>query len=223
MNTELISQQNYWNREADEFQRIYTHQKSALSNILDRIFRKDMFERFVFTIENCAPIQKRRFLDVGCGSGLYSIRLAQEGAAKVTGIDIAENMIGLCRRSSRKEGVDHTCSFLQTDLLDFAPDSSFDVAVGIGLFDYISEPLPVLKKMRDVTTDKAIVSFPRFWTWRAPVRKARLTLRGCDVFFYTRREINRLMKEAGFHHHEITRVGKLHCVVACSKWRGRAD
>ena len=223
MNTELISQQNYWNREADEFQRIYTHQKSALSNILDRIFRKDMFERFVFTIENCAPIQKRRFLDVGCGSGLYSIRLAQEGAAKVTGIDIAENMIGLCRRSSRKEGVDHTCSFLQTDLLDFAPDSSFDVAVGIGLFDYISEPLPVLKKMRDVTTDKAIVSFPRFWTWRAPVRKARLTLRGCDVFFYTRREINRLMKEAGFRHHEITRVGKLHCVIAYSKWRGRAD
>ena len=216
MNTELISQQDYWNREADEFHRIYTHQKSALLNILDRIFRKDMYERFVFTIQNCAPIQKRCFLDVGCGSGLYSIRLAQEGAAKVTGIDIAENMISLCRRSSRKEGVDLSCSFLQTDLLDFAPDSSFDVAVGIGLFDYISDPLPVLKKMRDVTTDKAIVSFPRFWTWRAPVRKARLTLRGCDVFFYTRREISRLMKEAGFHHHQITRVGKLHCVVAYS-------
>ena len=220
MNTELISQRNYWNREADEFQRIYTHQKSALSNILDRIFRKDMYERFVFTIENCAPIQKRRFLDVGCGSGLYSIRLAQEGAAKVTGIDIAENMIGLCRQSSRKEGVDHCCSFLQTDLLDFTPGSSFDVAIGIGLFDYISNPLPALKKMRAVTTDKAIISFPRFWTWRRPVRKARLTLRGCDVFFYTRREINRLMKEAGFCRHEITRVGKLHCVVAYSNWNG---
>jgi 2-polyprenyl-3-methyl-5-hydroxy-6-metoxy-1,4-benzoquinol methylase len=222
LSSEIISQRNYWNREADDFQKIYTHHKSGLSNLLDRIFRKDMYERFVFTIENCAPVRGRRFLDVGCGNGLYSARLAREGAAQVTGIDIAENMIALCRQSAQRESVEDRCTFMQTQLLEYTPDSSFDVAIGIGLFDYISDPLPVLKKMREVTTDKAIVSFPRFWTWRAPIRKARLTLRNCSVFFYTRRKIARLMREAGFDHHRITRVGKLHCVVAYSNEKRQA-
>ncbi|HVF89188.1 MAG TPA: class I SAM-dependent methyltransferase [Blastocatellia bacterium] len=216
MNNEIVSQRNFWNNEADAFQRIYTHQKPGLANVLDRIFRKDMYERFVFTIENCAPIENRSFLDVGCGSGLYSMELAKKGAARVTGLDIAEVMIDLCKKAAAQEGVEGRCDFLHTDLLEYTPKTKFDVTIGIGLFDYIRNPLPVLKKMREVTTDKAILAFPRFWTWRAPVRKARLTMKGCDVFFYTRQRIDGLLKEAGFASHQISRVGKLHCVVARS-------
>jgi 2-polyprenyl-3-methyl-5-hydroxy-6-metoxy-1,4-benzoquinol methylase len=216
VNEEILSQRNYWNNEADSFQRIYTHQKSSLSNYLDRVFRKDMYERFIFTIENCAPVAGRAFLDVGCGSGLYSMELARKGARTVTGIDIAENMIELCKRSAREHQFEDRCEFLQTDLLQYAPATPFDVSIGIGLFDYISDPLPVMKKMREVTADKAIMSFPRLWTWRAPIRKARLALRDCSVFFYTKSQIESLMREAGFEAHSVTRVGKLHCVVAYS-------
>lgn len=216
MNEEIVTQRSFWNNEADAFQRIYTHEKPSLSNALDRIFRKDMYERFVFTIENCAPVEGRSFLDVGCGSGLYSMELAKKGAASVTGLDIAEVMIDLCENAAEREGVTDRCTFLHTDLLEYEPERKFDVTIGIGLFDYIRNPLPVLKKMREVTTDKAILAFPRFWTWRAPVRKARLNLKGCDVFFYTRERIDQLMKQAGFASHEVTRVGKLHCVVAHS-------
>jgi len=46
------------------------------------------------------------------------------------------------------------------------------------------------------------------------VRKVRLTIKGCDVYFYSAARINRLMKEAGFSRHEIAKVGKLYCVVA---------
>ena len=219
MNNEIVSQRNFWNNEADAFQRIYTHQKPGLSNVLDRVFRKDMYERFVFTIQNSAPIQNRTFLDVGCGSALYSLEFAKQGAASVTGLDIAEVMIDLCKKNAAQEGLDDRCTFLHTDLLEYRPEQKFDVSIGIGLFDYIRNPLPVLKKMREVTTDKAILAFPRFWTWRAPIRKARLTMKGCDVFFYTRERIDQLMKEAGFASHEITRVGKLHCVVAHSTGR----
>ena len=173
-----------------------------------------MYERFVFTIENCEPIKDRTFLDVGCGNGLYSLELARRGAAKVVGLDIAEVMIGLCKQSSEEQNLTDRCTFIQTDLLDYKPESTFDVSFGIGLFDYISDPLPVLKKMRQVSTDKAIMAFPRLWTWRAPVRKVRLARKGCDVFFYSASRINELMKEAGFSRHELTRVGKLYCVVA---------
>lgn len=214
MNNELQAQRTFWNSEADAFQRIYTHRKTWFANTLDQIFRKDMYERFVFTIEHCEPIKGRTFLDVGCGNALYSLELARKGAAKVVGIDISEVMIGLCKQSSEKENLADICTFIQTDLLDYKPESTFDVSFGIGLFDYISDPLPVLKRMREVSTDKAIMAFPRLWTWRAPIRKVRLARKGCDVFFYSKAKIEKLLRDAGFSRQEIVKVGKLYCVVA---------
>ena len=214
MKNEIEVQRSFWNSEADAFERIYSQEKSKLSTALDQFFRKDMYERFIFTIENCKPIEGRRFLDVGCGNGLYSVELGKKGAAGVLGLDISPVMIERCRQSASKEGLEDCLSFIQTDLLQYEPDSNFDVSYGIGLFDYISEPLPVLRKMREVTTDKVILAFPRLMTWRAPVRKVRLRMKGCTVFFYSRSKINRLIREAGFAKWEVTRVGKLHCVVA---------
>ena len=213
MSNEIQAQRAFWNSEADAFQSIYTHRKSKFFNTLDQIFRKDMYERYQFTIANCEPIKGRTFLDVGCGNALYSLELARKGAAKVVGIDIAEVMIGLCKKSAEAENLSDVCTFIQTDLLEYKPDQKFDVSFGIGLFDYIKNPLPVLTKMREVSTDKAIMAFPRLYTWRAPVRKVRLTLKGCDVYFYSAARINQLMKDAGFSRHELTKVGKLYCVI----------
>lgn len=214
MNEELLAQRQYWNNEADAFQRIYTHRKSKLSNMLDSLFRKDMYERFVFTIKNCEPIQDRTFLDVGCGNGLYSLELARKGARRVLGLDISEVMIGLCKEASERANLEGHCEFIHTDLLAYQGDEKFDVSFGIGLFDYIKDPMPVLKKMRELTTDKVILAFPRYWTWRAPIRKARLNARGCDVFFYTKTRLDELLRDAGFQRHDVHKVGKLHCVIA---------
>jgi len=214
VNEELLAQRRYWNNEADAFQRIYTHRKSILSNMLDSVFRKDMYDRFVFTIKHCEPIPDRTFLDIGCGNGLYSIELAQKGARKVLGLDISEVMIDLCKEATEQKNLRDRCEFIQTDLLAYHGQEKFDVSFAIGLFDYIRDPLPVLRKMKELSTDKAILAFPRFWTWRAPIRKVRLNARGCDVFFYTKSKLDELLREAGFQRHEIHRVGKLHCVIA---------
>lgn len=214
MSNEIQAQRAFWNSEADAFSKIYSHRKSRFSNALDQIFRKDMYERFTFTIENCEPIKGRTFLDVGCGNALYSLELARRGAAKVIGIDIAEVMIGLCRKSAEDQQLSDRCTFIQTDLLEFTPDTNIDVSFGIGLFDYIRDPLPVLRKMCEVSSDKAIMSFPRLYTWRAPVRKVRLNAKGCDVYFYSAARISKLLTDAGFSRHTLTKVGKLYCAVA---------
>jgi ubiquinone/menaquinone biosynthesis C-methylase UbiE len=165
-------------------------------------------------MRNSIPIQGRTFLDVGCGAGHYSLEFANKGAQKVVGIDISEKMLDICHRRASELQLNDRCQFLQTDLLEYQPDTKFDVCIGIGLFDYIREPLPVLTKMGEVVQDRIIISLPKFWTWRALVRKVRLTLKGCDVFFYTKEQIDRLLKQAAFKRYTIEEIGQLYCITA---------
>jgi 2-polyprenyl-3-methyl-5-hydroxy-6-metoxy-1,4-benzoquinol methylase len=214
MREDLSRQETYWDNQVGGFDSIYERSKGGFENWIDSTFRWDMYARFDYTMKNSAPIQDRTFLDVGCGTGRYSLEFARRGARRVVGIDIAENMLAVCQTRALAEHLDERCTFQHADLTQYAPDTPFDVCIGIGLFDYIRDPQPVVTKMGQVVTDRAIMSFPRFWTWRAPVRRVRLALRGCDVYFYSKERIASLLNHAGFSHYEIDRVGQLYCVTA---------
>jgi ubiquinone/menaquinone biosynthesis C-methylase UbiE len=211
---EIRSQKVFWNAACESFDAIYTGEKPKLRIALDKLFRKDMYERFEYTIHHSEPIRNRTFLDVGCGTGRYSIALAKRGARQVTGLDIAENMVQASRDNANAHGIEKKCEFFLSDILRYHPDNKFDVTIGIGLFDYVREPIPVLRKMRQLTRDKVVLSFPRRNTWRAPIRKLRLGLLDCPVYFYTRLQLQSLMKTADFNYLRIDKVGKLFCVVA---------
>lgn len=214
MNQDLLKQKDYWDREVNDFDSIYARSKSKFDNWIDATFRWDMYARFDYTMENSEPIQGRTFLDVGCGTGRYALEFARRGARRVVGIDIAEKMLAVCEQRAREEHLEDRCTFVHTDLTQYQPETQFDVCIGIGLFDYIREPLPVLIEMREVVNDRAIMSFPRFWTWRAPVRRARLALRGCGVYFYTKGRIDSLLKQAGFRRYSLQQLGQLYCATA---------
>lgn len=217
MSNEIETQKIFWDSEICDFNSIYTHKKSKFQVLLDKVFRKDMYQRFEFTIENSEPIKGKTFLDVGCGTGLYSVEFARREAKRVTGLDISANMIQASLKYASDNNVEKCCDFHQSDLLEYKTNTKVDVTIGIGLFDYIKDPLSVIRKMRELTNDKLILSFPRLFTWRAPVRKVRLGLKKCDVYFYTKGSIKSLMKAAGIREYRIEKVGKLYCVVGfCS-------
>ncbi len=214
MSYELERQRAYWNGEVANFDSIYTHAKGTLATLLDRMFRRDMYERFDYTMRNAEPIAGRAFLDVGCGTGRYALELSRRHAKSVLGLDISEKMIEACRDRATAEGLDDRTTFESGDLLSRDDAHGFDCCLGIGLFDYIRHPLPLLTRMKECATDSVILSFPRRWTWRAPVRKARLALRGCYVRFYTLPEVIRLLRQAGFRSYDVEPIGKLYCVTA---------
>ena len=217
MTEELITQKNYWDKEVQNFDSIYSHGKSGFSNWLDKKFRWDMYARFKYTIENSKPIEGKTFLDVGCGTALYSLEFAKNGAKLVTGIDISENMIEVCKKRALKEEGGSKCEFFVGDLLKFNPEKKYDVVIGIGLFDYISQPFDVIKKMCEVSSDRVIMTFPRSATWRAAVRKVRLSLKGCPVYFYSKEQLDDLFKKAGFVKYDYEILGQLFCVTAYTK------
>ena len=76
----------YWEKVADQFDAIYSGEKNALMRLMDRIFRKDMYDRYRLTIEECSPPSIRSVLDVGTGSGRFCLPLAEK-KDRIVGID----------------------------------------------------------------------------------------------------------------------------------------
>lgn len=75
------------------------------------------------------PVQGRRIIDVGTGTGRGAFLLASAGAA-VTGVDASEQMLAIARTRAAETNV--AVQFLQGDAhaLTFA-DRSFDIAVSL--------------------------------------------------------------------------------------------
>jgi 2-polyprenyl-3-methyl-5-hydroxy-6-metoxy-1,4-benzoquinol methylase len=209
----IDDQSDFWDRYSKDFDAIYTHEKSGFQNLLDRIFRKDMYERFEFTMQQSQPILDKSILDVGCGSGIYSLEYARQGARKVIGIDYSEKMIQLAKSRLISEKLGGICEFQVSDIMNYNNELKFDISIAIGLFDYIKDPNPILNKMRKMTKEKIILSFPRIYTWRAPVRKTRLMMKKLDVYFYSKKKLESIFNSMGLTHYKIEKVGKLQCVV----------
>ena len=74
----------------------------------------------------------KRVIDLGCGPGLYTNRLARSGAA-VTGIDFAERSVDHARAEAAREGL--TIDYVVGDYLAFETDERFDLAMVI-MCDY---------------------------------------------------------------------------------------
>ncbi len=80
-----------------------------------------------------------RVLDVGCGIGRWSCRLAAQGA-RVTGVDLSPTMIAQAARRAAACGVAARCRFLAQDLAALEVDGPFDLILGVTVLQHILEP-----------------------------------------------------------------------------------
>jgi len=206
--------QKHFDRRAGTFDAIYSGEKSPASKWLDRLLRWDMQERLRLTLEACRPIDGKTVLDVGCGTGRYSFALAQAGAAQVVGLDFAPTMIERAKTLAQGANLSDRCTFACGDILQHPEKDKFDYVVAVGLFDYVKDDRHLLTKLRHLTGGKLVATFPRADTWRAPLRKIRLSLLGCPVYFYTEKRIRDHLLITGFMLRSIKKVGKLYFVEA---------
>ena len=209
----------YWNKTASSFDSIYTGQgRSGLLRLLDRSLRKDMYQRFEWVMERSGDVTGQSICDIGCGSGRFVTEFAKRGATRVVGVDPAAEMLQLAGELVHRDGTAAACEFVQADVLDYAPGESFDLVIAIGLWDYISQPTDRLRRIRAITRGRFLSAWPRFWTWRMPVRKLRLQyLLGCPVYFYRSPQVRQLLGQAGFEVLSCVTIGKLFCVEAAPR------
>ena len=201
----------YWDRIAPAFDTIYSGNKNRAARTLDKWLRRDMYERFNWVMRKAGDVAGKTVCDVGCGSGRFVAALAQRGA-RVTGLDFAPTMLQLAVALVKSHGVVEKCDFVLSDVLDWKTDLQFDLVIAIGFWDYVGDPLPRLQVIRSIMRGRFLSAWPRAGTWRAAVRKARLKVAGCPVYFWTRSQIEEYLRRAGFGVESCEIYGQLYCV-----------
>jgi methionine biosynthesis protein MetW len=103
---------------------------------------------------------RARVLDLGCGDGTLMAYLRDSRAARVYGVEIADESVLACVR--------HGVSVIQADLesgLRMFPDRMFDTVVLSQTLQAMHQTEAVLREMARVGR-QGIVSFPNFGHWR---------------------------------------------------------
>lgn len=78
---------------------------------------------------SCAGIAERRILDIGTGSGLIAIMLAQKSQAEIWGVDIAEEAIQQANENASYTEWNDRLHFVHTDISSFCPEFQFDLLI----------------------------------------------------------------------------------------------
>lgn len=209
MNVQSKDVHDHFEKLSGAFDGIYEgEQNSFLYRVVDALFRRSILERRLkLTLALSGDVRGKDILDIGCGPGRYSVMFAKDKPNLVLGVDISDLMIGLATNLAAVNNVGHVCRFEKCDFMRRDFDRAFDVIVAAGVFDYTPDPRPYLMKIKKELKGKAVLSFPVKWTLFTPVRIAWLRKRGCPNFYYSRRDVTRLLKECGLTVSSIKKVG----------------
>lgn len=194
---------SYFNRSATAFDSLYDERATWFWRLVNRMFRHDIYERFLLTMEHVEKHHIESVLDVGCGSGRYEIGFAQLGVNEVLGVDFSEDMVALAREAATERP---GYRFLCADFLETSFQQPFDLVVAMGLFDYLSDPSAALRHMARAADHSVVASFPSISIYRTPIRRIRYRIKHCPVYFYTAQEIRDLSDQAGFRNFELVKI-----------------
>jgi 2-polyprenyl-3-methyl-5-hydroxy-6-metoxy-1,4-benzoquinol methylase len=196
----------FFNAFAETFDTIYDHKRNLVMRWIDSTFRSDMFIRYALTFEALKEIKGSTVLDVGCGSGPYIIEAFKRGAARVTGIDPAPNMLALVQERLRHNGVEESRCNLIEGIFPGVRVDPHDFAIVMGVMDYVADPQSFLSALRPLVKRLAVISFPSEHWLRTPLRKVRYRLRRCPLYFYDDARIQNLGSAAGFSDIRIHKI-----------------
>lgn len=95
------------------------------------------------------PKKEFRALDLGCGKGAVSIRLAEEYGIRVLGIDGMLPFLEVARQKSRQHQVDHLCEFQENDIHEFVKtDHSYDLVILASLGGILGDYRQTISRLR---------------------------------------------------------------------------
>ena len=103
----------FWDKKARTFPRFEEGENNYEAGMLNRVR------------EHGVDFKNSTVLDVGCGSGMYTIRIARE-AERVTALDISDAMLDVLREDAGTQGLDNI-EYVRSEWMDFDSDATYDI------------------------------------------------------------------------------------------------
>jgi SAM-dependent methyltransferase len=190
--------QTYFQRRAGRFAAFYSSEPVA--RVLGR---GPLFDRLELAVDTARSLPAARVLDVGCGSGPLFAPLAAQGI-HITGIDPAEAMVTLANEQAAV--FPSLIEVEQRGWESIEEVDAYDLAVALGVFDYVDDPVALLTRMGRAAPH-VVGSFPAPGL-RLLLRKVRYGARGVGVHGYRAHGFDRLAVGAGLEVVEIHPLGR---------------
>jgi len=106
----------------------------------------DMVDLIATHVSNPTAI---RVLDLACGKGAVSVRIAKAFGSKVKGIDLMKDFIDVAIRKATEEGVSDLCEFEVGDINDAVEvEKNYDIVVLGAVGDVLGNPSETLAKLK---------------------------------------------------------------------------
>ena len=129
---------SYFDEVANKYDSWYT---TPMGRFVDEVETRLAFELF-------APEKGMTILDAGCGTGNFSIKLAERGA-RVTGIDLSTEMMSVAQEKARRR--DLSIEFLEMNIYSQTfPDNYFDGVFSMAVFETLAESQQAFKELMRV-------------------------------------------------------------------------
>ncbi len=101
-------------------------------------------------IDGLASLSGKRVLDVGCGGGVLSEAMAQQGA-HVTGIDLADKPIGVARLHAIESNVRVEYRKCAAETLAVEQPGSFDIVTCLEMLEHVPDPAQTVQACATLT------------------------------------------------------------------------
>ena len=97
-------------------------------------------------VERAGPLVGRKVLDVGCGGGLLAEAMARKGA-KVTGLDLADDLLQVARLHALEGGVevDYLLQSAEQHVVDHAGE--YEIVTCMEMLEHVPDPTAVIDSM----------------------------------------------------------------------------
>ncbi|MEW6385998.1 MAG: class I SAM-dependent methyltransferase [Thermodesulfobacteriota bacterium] len=175
-----------FDEQAEAYDRWY---ETPLGRLVDTVEKQAVFDL-------TPQVQGRRILEVGCGTGNFSLELAHRGA-QVVGLDSSGPMLARARAKAGRQ--DRAVAWVRgrASRLPFG-DGGFDGVMCILALDFMSDREAVLKEMVRVLAPGgflavAILNRYSLWTLKRLIRAWFKPSLWREVRFLTAKELGRLL------------------------------
>ena len=148
----------------------------------------ELIDKHIRTPENA------RILDLGCGKGAVSVKIAQKLRAKVKGIDLIPEFIKFAAQKANEFNVDNLCEFAIGDINEAVKtETEYDCVVFGAVGNVLGSPAETLNKLKATIREGGYILMEEAYL---PDGGNRENLK-YDYEYLTERQWVALFKEAG--------------------------